>query len=258
MFSGGVASWAAAKRVKVKEGDELVLLFADTMMEDEDLYRFLEEAAEDVGGTLVKIADGRTPWEVFKDRRYLGNSRVDPCSRILKRDLIRSWLEENCDPAHTYIYLGIAWDEKHRFDRAKKYWGKWKIKAPLLVQPLLGKWGMLEQLEKTGIAPPRLYAMGFPHNNCGGFCIKAGMAQFNLLREKFPERYQEHEDKELELQRYLGKEVTILRDRTGGIATPLSLRDLRLRAEGGDQGDPYDWGGCGCFTPMEEELEDDS
>ncbi len=51
MFSGGLASWAAAKRVAAENGtDALVLLFSDTLMEDEDLYRFLDQAAADVGG----------------------------------------------------------------------------------------------------------------------------------------------------------------------------------------------------------------
>lgn len=40
MFSGGVGSWAAAKRVAERRGtDGLILLFADTKSEDEDTYR---------------------------------------------------------------------------------------------------------------------------------------------------------------------------------------------------------------------------
>ena len=46
MFSGGAGSWAAAKRVAERHGTaDLTLLFTDTLMEDEDLYRFLHEAA---------------------------------------------------------------------------------------------------------------------------------------------------------------------------------------------------------------------
>ncbi len=63
-----------------------------------------------------------------------------------------------------------------------------------------------------GIAPPRLYAMGFPHNNCGGFCVKAGQAHFALLLRTMPERYAYHEAKENELRAELGWRQTILRD----------------------------------------------
>ena len=65
-FSGGLGSWAAAKRVALREDVEaLTLLFADTQIEDEDLYRFLEDATaninHDADATLVKIEDGRAP-----------------------------------------------------------------------------------------------------------------------------------------------------------------------------------------------------
>ena len=48
MFSGGVASWMAARRI-VDEGGDPVLLFTDTLIEDPDLYRFLDDAATDLG-----------------------------------------------------------------------------------------------------------------------------------------------------------------------------------------------------------------
>ena len=45
MFSGGAGSWAAAKRVAERHGTEnLYLIFADTLIEDEDLYRFIDDA----------------------------------------------------------------------------------------------------------------------------------------------------------------------------------------------------------------------
>lgn len=45
MFSGGAGSYAAAKRVVAEHGPaNTLLIFADTKMEDEDLYRFVGEA----------------------------------------------------------------------------------------------------------------------------------------------------------------------------------------------------------------------
>lgn len=59
-FSGGKGSWAAAKLVAQRYGTEhLTLLFADTLMEDWDLYRFIEEAAANVGGRYLRVAEGR-------------------------------------------------------------------------------------------------------------------------------------------------------------------------------------------------------
>lgn len=121
MFSGGAASYAAAKYVAAKHGTErLWLFFTDTSMEDQDLYRFLHEAAADVGGTLEIYKDGRTPWEVFRETRFLGNTRVDPCSRILKREPARRWIRDTFKPDDVELYVGITWEEQHRLDRMKK------------------------------------------------------------------------------------------------------------------------------------------
>jgi hypothetical protein len=257
-FSGGVGSWYAARRVAEQFGTaDLHLLFADTKMEDEDLYRFLVEAAVNVGGTFLRIADGRTPWDVFHDRRFLGNSQVDLCSRILKRELFRSYLEQNFDPADTVVYLGLDWTEAHRFERAGRYWAPWTAKAPLCDPPYVDKDEIFREMSEVhGIRRPRLYDMGFPHNNCGGFCVKAGMGAFKLLLEKLPDRYREHEEHEEALRTHLGKDVAIMRSRAGGVARPVTMRAFRERIENDAayQVDPTDLGGCGCFTPGEDEV----
>lgn len=253
MFSGGVGSWATAQRVASKYGsDNLYLMFADTNMEDEDLYRFLDEASKNVGGRLIRVADGRTPWEVFHDTRYIGNTRIDPCSRILKRELLRYWLEEMFSPKDTVVYLGIDWTEIHRYERAAPYWSPWKIEAPLCEPPLLVKDEMLDLLREEGIEIPRLYKLGFSHNNCGGFCIKAGQAHFANLLQQLPERYAYHECKEEEMRQFLGKDVAILRETENGMVFPLTLRELRSRIEVGGAYNKDDWGGCGCFDTEEE------
>lgn len=245
MFSGGVGSWAAAKRIVDRFGpDDVTLLFADTHMEDEDLYRFLFQAVGDVGAKLTKIADGRTPWEVFFAERFLGNSRIDPCSKILKRELLDRWRNEHCDPSDTTCYLGIDWSEIHRLERTRDRVKPWRYEAPLCEPPYISKPMMLDSLKRTGIAVPRLYEMGFAHNNCGGFCVKAGVGHFMLLLAKLPKRYAIHEQKEQEIRDFLKKPVSIL-ERDG---QPFTLRDLRLEVEAGRaaQLDMFDIGGCGC------------
>jgi hypothetical protein len=175
MFSGGAGSWATAKRVAEHHGtDDLTLLFADTLIEDEDLYRFLKDAAANVGGRLEVVKEGRDPWQVFFDVRFLGNTRIDPCSRVLKRETLRKWLERECDPEATVVYLGIDWTEIHRFERAAGHWQPWTVHAPLCEAPLQDKADRFAALRARGIEPPRLYADGFAHNNCGGGSIRSG------------------------------------------------------------------------------------
>jgi hypothetical protein len=248
MFSGGIGSWAAAVRVRERYPDgRIVALFADTLMEDEDLYRFLPEAASSVDAELVMLSEGRTPWEVFREERFLGNSRVDPCSRILKREMLDRWRDTRLDPATDVIYIGIDWSEAHRYERVKARMAPWRVEAPMCEAPYVTKAEMLRSLRSYGIEPPRLYALGFSHNNCGGFCVKAGQAHFANLLRTMPERYRYHEEQEEALRDELG-DVAVLRDRTGGQVRPLPLRVFRERLEREVAYDQLDFGGCGCFA----------
>lgn len=254
MFSGGAGSYAAAKRVVAEHGPaNTLLIFADTKMEDEDLYRFVGEAVAKLGAELITLCDGRDPWQVFFDRRFLGNSRVDPCSETLKRNLIRRWVQDNYTADNAIIYLGIDWTEIHRLKRAEPRWVPFTLRAPLCEKPYLDKRQVLDILREDGIEVPRLYKMGFAHNNCGGFCVKSGQAQFKLLLEKMPDRYAYHEQKEQDIREYLDANVSILTDRrkVNGEESklPMTLKDFRLRViNDREQVDELDWGGCGCLA----------
>lgn len=243
-FSGGVASYIAAKRAVEKYGKDSVLcLFADVLMEDEDLYRFLFDCLEDLACQFEVLCDGRTPWQVFEQVKFLGNSQVDPCSKILKRDLLASWIMANTSNDDIIVY-GLDWTEDSRLTKVEKR-SPWRCWFPLAEPPYLSKADMLRFCRDSGIEPPRLYDMGFAHNNCGGACVKAGQAQWALLYKTMPDRFLWHEAQEQKLRQQLGKDVTILRDRRGGVTKPLSLARLRERVQVNDY-DMFDWGGCGC------------
>lgn len=248
MFSGGVGSWAAARRVGERYGTKnLTLLFTDTLIEDPDLYRFLDDAAADIGAPLVRVADGRTPWEVFKDRRMLGNSRIAPCSTELKQRPARAWMAANAPDAT--VVLGIDWTEMHRLAPAQRGWLPWAVEAPLCEAPYRSKKDLLADLAAAGIAIPALYREGFPHNNCGGGCVRAGHAHFAHLYRQRPHQFAEWEAGEQEVSAYLGRRVAILRDRSGGNATPYTLTELRQKLEAQpSMFDDAEWGGCGCFV----------
>jgi 3'-phosphoadenosine 5'-phosphosulfate sulfotransferase (PAPS reductase)/FAD synthetase len=252
-LSGGLASWAAAERVFAQQDRrDITLLFTDTMMEDQDLYRFLNDIEADWRHPIVRLADGRNPWEVFRDKRFLGNTRIDPCSRILKRELADRWLAENCEPDNTIVYLGYDFTEEDRLARSKAAFGArgWRVESPLMGVPRITRKDMAAALAAKGIKLPRLYGMGFEHNNCGGFCVKAGQRQFAHLLRTMPERYAWHEAWEDHVRGLLG-DVSILRDRTGGTTKPLTMKAFRQRLQGGEQEDTLDTGSgaCSCFTP---------
>lgn len=264
MFSGGIGSWATAQRVVDKHGpDDVTLLFADVkgnhdddphLGEDEDTYRFIVDAALQLGARLVTVKDGRSVWQVFHDDRFLGNSRLANCSKYLKQIPCRKWLEANTSPDDTVIYVGIDWTETHRLPAIRQAYLPYRAEAPLTEKPYLDKHQMIELAKAADLTPPRAYELGFPHNNCGGFCVRAGQAQFRLLLRTHRERYLYHENQEQQLRDYLGKDVTILKDRRKDFPVPLTLRTFRERIEQQPSlFDEDDFGGCGCFTSYEEE-----
>lgn len=249
LYSGGALSWAAAMRTIERHGrGDLVLLFTDTSMEDEDLYRFLNDSERQLGVAITRLCDGRTPWDVYRDKRMIGNTRMDPCSENLKRKPAHAWLKANA-PGATLVF-GIDWTEMHRLDGLRARYGEMghAVEAPMCDAPWYTKTTVLKWMRDVGLEPPRLYAKGFAHNNCGGFCCRAGHGHFATLLRELPERYAEHERKEQEMRDYLGKDVSILRDREDGDTRPMTLREFREQIEAGAQPDMFAIGGCGCFV----------
>lgn len=258
-LSGGLTSFEALRRTIAKHGaEQTVALFADTLIEDEDLYRFLDDQERLFDIKIERIADGRTVFQVWHDARAITIRSAAPCSKLLKRVVIDRYIAEHFEPGTYTRVFGMDWTEMHRVERLRATLTPQPSWFPLLDAPLVDKCLIAADLERLGIKPPRLYEMGFSHNNCGGGCVKAGQAHWAHLYRTMPERYALWEHEEAKLRAALGKNVTILKDRKGGgPRRPLSLATFRRRLDAGKPYDTSDWGGCGCFAPIAQLRMDD-
>jgi hypothetical protein len=218
-----------------------------------NMTRQLLLAAALLGGHVVRVADPqeRDPWDVFDDDKFLGNTRVANCSKYLKQEPARLWVTENTDPDSTVLYIGMDWSELGRLPANRAAWAPWRVEYPLTEPPYHDKAHWEAEARAMGLEPPRLYALGFSHNNCGGACVRAGQGQWKLLLEVFPERYAYAEMREQRFRERSGKDVAILRDRRGGVTRPLTLAAFRERIAERAPVDEFDIGGCGCFTAEE-------
>ena len=157
-FSTGIGSAEVAVRVQdiAKDEDRLVLLTADTMVEDEDNWRFAKEVVDYLSPRWewIIIRDGRTPMQVGRDRKVVPSDRMAVCSQILKRDALNKWIKHNCDPEDSIIYLGFDWTEPHRHHRAEPLWLPYKIDSPLMREPYTEKPALLDKYRAMGITPP--------------------------------------------------------------------------------------------------------
>jgi len=390
MYGGGTTSYENARRSIDKYGlDNTEIWFADTRVEDADLYRFNHDVENILGKTIRVFSkhskDGKKMdiWDVFYSQKMLGNSRLDPCSKYLKRVPLRRALDEmfpfwKCSYCGTMVealkqsidvedidnlqkkkgvclscmdengeYAEVvnlaircstelskvskkldqltneavvsirkqklvksneslqseikgmvddtkssqaimiternqwkiktldAWqniddrmlrvnpkgqkvivtlgmdniEDCHRVNRARQYWIPYKVEFPLTEKPFVNKSKIKDHLAAIGIEIPRLYKEGFQHNNCGGFCVKAGMGQFAHLLKVNPRLYLSHEKKEQEFREFIGRDVSILRRMVNGEKINLTMKMLRERVEDGENF-RFDVGeACSCVNP---------
>ena len=248
-FSGGAGSWAAACRVVDRYGpDRTVLLCADTRSEHDDWRPFVDAAADQMDAELVMLDYGLDVWELAAKNRMIPNTRADFCSRVLKRELLDRWRNEHCDPEVVTIYFGFDWTEKHRLTRIRERLAPWRVDVPLCWDPPLDKHQILKALAESDLPYPTAYRLGLPHNNCLKYgCVKGGQAYWKRVLEELPDAYLRSEAAEEQLRASVGDHA-ILRDRTGGVSTPVSLRSFRERIESQTRlFDPTDWGSCSCM-----------
>jgi hypothetical protein len=362
MYGGGLTSYEASRRaIEIYGKDNVEIWFADTKTEDADLYRFNDDVERLLGIKITYFSQGVDIWGVFKQQRMIGNSRIDPCSKYLKRVPLREALDRlspgmkcsYCDtvssrkdteinivnqieqkrkvyhcpicstndapygnvvqtltksmksfrklknrfkgallqetekplidtlieeilevnstvqnmveqldrtmtPQHRdggdlHVALGMDdIEDCDRINRAKAYWKPYIVEFPLTQSPIMFKDNIADALSEQGVSQPRLYDMGFAHNNCGGFCVKAGQSQFRQLLQLRPDTYAYHEAQERELQLFLGKPVTVLTETVDGKKLNLSMQALRERIEAGMRIDEGDGEACACLNPINE------
>lgn len=253
-YSGGLSSFEVARRVLAEHPPaDVRLVFTDTNTEDEDLYRFLADSINylDAWESFVHIDNGgKTIWDIFREQRFMGNSRIDPCSRFLKRVPFRQWIrDEGYTRLTATLYYGIGPHEAHRLTRLIDRWSPFVVKAPLVdlayTKEQLNDY-LTSVAESCGLQIPRLYDLGFEHNNCGGFCVKTGQRQMRHLLETMPERYAYHEAQQENLFSII-EPHGFIRQSQHGTVTYLTLKQFRERVEQGAPVQPYQDGSCACF-----------
>lgn len=244
--------------------ENVISLFADTCMEDPDLYRFLDDIHAKFNVPITRIADGRNPFEVSRDRKYMANSRKDVCSDMLKRKPMDRWVKKNFKPDECVCYIGIDASEEHRIVAVTARKLPYRYESPLVSAGIWvddvfkKKW-----CEDHGIELPYLYKLGFPHNNCGGMCVKAGLGQFKLLWDKLPERYMWFEEQQETIMKDNPKLRPFLSKTIDKVKHYMSMKEYREAYLMPDSpmkltiDDEIDLGGCGCAVDDSGEEEQD-
>lgn len=236
--SGGAASAVVLLRVIDRHGtDGLVARFADVGSEAPDVYRFLDDLQCVAGVEIVRLTSSRNTWELFESRGMWTSNHGCVASFHLKKIPLRKHAESIGSPAESTIYVGFSPDEQDRMSRLQKSGAPWKFEFPLTWPTPLLRCDQIAFLNRRGITPPDMYERGYPHANCGGACVLAGVGQWRGLIADYPDRFavaEQHEQKMMAMMASTGRKVsTILQYTERGERKNLSLRELRESVEAG-------------------------
>lgn len=186
-FSCGAASAVATKLIAPD-----VIAYCDTAAEDEDNLRFMRDCEQWFGKPVTRLKNEKWEgtWHLWEKRKYLSGHDGAPCTGELK--VAPRLLFQKPDDIHVFGYTADAKDVQ-RADSLREHWPELRIVTPLIDRGI-NKAACLAMIENAGIAPPRVYAMGFQNANCIP-CVKAtSPAYWALVRKEFPMQFQRMAD----------------------------------------------------------------
>jgi hypothetical protein len=233
-ISSGLSSAIMFERLLNRYGKESVVgVFMDTKIEDEDNYRFMDDCRARWGVPITVLAEGRTPYEVSHSENVIPNGRVAPCTFRLKIEVFRKFMATLEKPLT--IHIGYDFTEMHRIEKTQGNYEAlgYAVDFPLLWKPYeLRRYTDVVRLD-WGIEPPRMYAMGYTHANCGGTCVKQGQGDWIRTLINFPDRYAQAEEWEREMRTHsdVHANYAICKDQSNGETKPVTLKELRERYE---------------------------
>ena len=249
-FSTGLSSAICVERVYQRyNAESMRIVFMDTLIEDDDNYRFKREMYErwrGMGIEIVDLMEGRDPYQVSKDAQFISNQKAAPCTFRLKIEPFVTHLKSITDDIT--IHIGYDYSEVHRTKATTKNYTAhgWLVDYPLLWKPYeLRPYSQVSR-DDWNIEPPRMYQMGYSHANCGGMCVKQGKGDWTRTLINFPERFAQIEKWEREMRDHpVRQNYAILRDQSNGTVRPMTLEELRTQHESSPQLSLFDFdNGC--------------
>lgn len=183
-FSCGAASAVAAKLVVEAYGPRAEVVYCDTLAtEHADNARFFADVQRWIGRDIrvIRSAKYATIDEVFERRKYMAGRRGAICTTEMKK-IPREAFQH---PNDTHVF-GYTAEEQRRADRFEGENPALAVEW-ILIDRGIAKDDCKRIVVAAGIALPKLYDLGFDHNNCLG-CVKSqSPGYWNRVRRQFPE-----------------------------------------------------------------------
>lgn len=196
-ISGGAGSTEAFFRC-LDQGRDVVPVFADTMSETPELYQLLDDIERISGMKIHRLSSGRNIWDVFNEFGVIRIAKTQTCkaSFELKKKPLANFTQKRWSPEECVIATGLSWMEKDRQERLVAAMDPYQPYFPLNERPLLSQCELIDKLKERGITTQSLYEKGYPHNNCAGACVLAGIKQWAGLYHDNPSLFANAEQRE--------------------------------------------------------------
>lgn len=258
--SGVPSALTAIEVIKRYDGvSPIELVFADTLAEHDDNYRFLMALTEYTGYSVTVLSRGKSPMDLMREQNVIFTQAFAPCTRILKLEPIFEHVERIQAQGYQVV-MHIGYDlsdvKKGRLESTTR---NWQSKGCIVQYPLVDALvtDPLSEIKRLGVPPTLTYEWGLKHANClskeQGGCVKFGQADMIKVLEHNPEGYAAREQLEIDIRKnhalvYLinsiilslftglcvpveGQLYAFLRDTTNEETGQITLRDLRLKHE---------------------------
>jgi hypothetical protein len=230
-FSNGAASAVAWQETLLRYGHRCDVRAVNNPVaeEDEDNLRFAGDVARWLDRPLHHHVNPRFPHAsaamTWDQRTAMVFPHGAPCTVHLKKEARQDY--ESLNRVHWHV-LGFTADEKHRYDRFVMT--ERSNVLPVLIDAGLSKQDCMDRLTAAGIAPPRVYAEGYPNANCIG-CVKATSPTYwNLVRRTRPQVFQDRAEQSrrlgVRLVRHKGQRIFLDELPADAVGAPLKTMQI--------------------------------
>jgi len=182
-FSCGASSAVLAK-MATQRYNNTVVVYCDPGGEHESNKRFLKDIETWIRQPIVVLKNPKyvDHFDVFRKEKYIAGVKGAACTKRLKVDLKRQFSEP--DDIHFFGYTIEEVKRAEKFDQRHSELTEW-----LLINEGITKADCLGLLWRAGIELPKMYKLGYKHNNCIG-CCKGGKGYWNKIRIDFPNNFE--------------------------------------------------------------------
>jgi hypothetical protein len=257
--SGVPSALTAIEVIKQYHGiSPIELVFADTLVEHDDNYRFLMALTEYTGYAVTVLSRGKSPMDLMREQNVIFTQVFAPCTRILKLEPIFEHVESiQAQGYQVVMHIGYDLGDQKK-GRLESTTHNWQSKGVIVQYPLVDALVVdpMSELKRLGVSPTLTYNWGLKHANClskeQGGCVKFGQADMIKVLEHNPEGYAARELLEFDIRKshalnhlvtsvvlslytgclvpVVGQLYAFLRDTTSEDGQ-ITLRDLRMRYE---------------------------